>query len=120
MLRRIAYLLFPFPDLDGAVYDRVATGLAGDSAMTELIDAGLAELESRQDGAWLAKTEDEQVTDLDAIEHTPFFQATLNATRVRLFNDRTTWEYLNYGGSSMAFGGYIDRGLDDIDWLDDL
>ena len=39
--------------------------------------------------------------------------------RFRLFNHPRLWELLDYPGSSVEYGGYVDRGFDDIDWLPD-
>jgi hypothetical protein len=45
------------------------------------------------------------------------FQYLLPAVRSRLWDDRAVWARIGYEGSSLAKGGYINRGLADIDWL---
>lgn len=115
ILSRMAFLLFPFPELGAEPYARVATALADDAANRSLVDAALADFPDD----WLDANTDRQLEHLQHIEAGPFFQFVLAGVRTRLFNDREVWAYLNYGGSSMAFGGYIDRGLDEIDWLED-
>ena len=119
VVRRIAWLLFPYPDLGAAPYERVTEVILADSAAAELVNAGVSELESRQPGRWLERDQEQQLADLEALEASPFFQYLLNTTRTRLFNDREVWSFLGYGGSSMQFGGYVDHGLNDIDWLED-
>jgi hypothetical protein len=51
------------------------------------------------------------------IRHTPFFQFVLNEALSGVYRHPLTWELLGYEGSSLEFGGYVGRGLDDIDWL---
>jgi hypothetical protein len=41
----------------------------------------------------------------------------LQRTRDDLFNNPVVWAHIGYGGSSLQFGGYVNRGLNDIDWL---
>ena len=60
-----------------------------------------------------------KVEALEKIQHTPFFQFVLNETLGGVYRHPLTWELLGYEGSSLEFGGYIDRGFNDIDWLPD-
>jgi hypothetical protein len=119
MLARIAYRLFPHPNLGQAPYARVAAAIAADAGSTGLVRDGLAALDAMQENSWLDRSESQQVADLEAIESGAFFQYMLAQTKSRLYTDREVWAFLGYGGSSMAFGGYIDRGLNDIDWLEE-
>lgn len=119
LLERAAYLLFPFPELGSEPYARVAASIAADESAAALIESGLAELTGGAAERWLKSEEAVQRADLERLEATPFFQYLLAMTRTQLFNDRAMWTYLGYGGSAMGFGGYVDRGLDDIDWLGD-
>jgi len=36
---------------------------------------------------------------------------------VALYTDRKVWSELGYEGPSFKFGGYLERGFNDIDWL---
>lgn len=121
-LRRIAFLLFPYPELGDAPYERVAGALvagAGDVGTRALLDAGISELDATQASSWLELDPPSQVAALGAIESGAFFQHVLQTTKVVLFNDPQVWAFVGYGGSSLEFGGYLGRGLNDIDWLDD-
>lgn len=120
LIRQIVWLLFPHRDLGAAPYDRVTDAILADSATAELVSAGITELETRHAGRWLELTEERQLADLESLEASPFFQYLLNTARTRLYNDREVWSFLGYGGSSMQFGGYIDHGLNDIAWLEDV
>ena len=39
---------------------------------------------------------------------------------VSLYNQPAVWAKLGYEGSSAEHGGYIHRGFDDIDWLNQV
>jgi len=80
-------------------------------------DAGVSELDARQPGTWLELDQATQVAALRDLESGEFFQHVLQTTKMVLFNDPQVWAYLGYGGSSLDFGGYLGRGLNDIDWL---
>ena len=59
----------------------------------------------------------EKMEQLEKIQHTPFFQFILNETLSGVYRHPLTWELLGFEGSSLEFGGYINRGFNDIDWL---
>ena len=40
-----------------------------------------------------------------------------STTIEHLYRNREVWQLVGYEGSSVEYGGYIDRGFDDIDWL---
>jgi hypothetical protein len=61
--------------------------------------------------------ENDRVTLLQGIEHTPFFKKTRGDLVVSLYNQEAIWPKFGYEGSSAEHGGYIHRGFDDIDWL---
>jgi hypothetical protein len=122
MLERIAYLLFPFPQLGMEPYQRVVTGMqqaAGKQAdLISLVTEGVALLDSAAEQAWLDLPQSEQIALLKQIENSAFFQWALPAARSRLFQDPQVWALIGYEGSSLEKGGYLHRGLNDIDWLD--
>lgn len=120
-LERMAYLLFPYPSLGAAPYQRVATGIvdsvAGQPGQARVLSDGIAGLDNSGGEPWLKLPEETQLQRLQAVESEPFFQFVLQATKSRLFNDHETWKMLGYEGSSLEFGGYLNHGLADIDWL---
>jgi hypothetical protein len=121
VLERFARLLFPLPGLDAAPFGRVAAGIA--DAVREapqqlvLIRSGIDQLDAAAGGSFLGLAEAPQVEQLKQIESGAFFQFVYTATRGRLFDDREVWALLGYEGSSLEKGGYLNRGLNDIDWL---
>jgi len=121
-LKRVCWLLYPFPGLGDRPYARVVdalTAAAADDATADLLRSGLAGLDGDQPGAWLQLDEAGQLARLGAVRQGPFVQYVDSTTKPLLFNDRELWAHIGYEGSSLEFGGYIDHGLNDIDWLDD-
>ena len=62
--------------------------------------------------------EDQQVAALTRLQETPFFQAVAAEVVVNLYSQPEVWAHLGYEGPCTDRGGYLDRGFDDIDWLD--
>ncbi len=60
----------------------------------------------------------DRVSILRDLQSTPFFQKVRGDLITGLYNNKEVWPKFGYEGSSVEYGGYIDRGFDDIDWLD--
>ena len=95
---------------------------AGDAAVKEMIETGIADLDARAkaagnvsylDTGWEA----DRVALLREIDATPFFQAVRGGLITGLYNNKEVWPIFGYQGESYSQGGYIDRGFNDIDWL---
>jgi len=71
----------------------------------------------QDNGRFLNVSESEQLKALNSIADTEFFQTIRGHMVVALYTDRKVWSELGYEGPSFQFGGYLDRGFDDIDWL---
>ena len=59
----------------------------------------------------------DRVALLQGIEHTEFFGKIRADMVVSLYNQHDLWPKFGYEGSSAEYGGYINRGFNDIDWL---
>jgi hypothetical protein len=120
-LARMARLLFPHDAIADDVYaevvDGILTSAADDAAMTGMLNEAVAALNAAQDGDWFEAGESEQVAAMQAVEGETFFAAIHGTVRARFYNHPRVWEHIGYPGSSLEFGGYVDRGFDDIDWL---
>lgn len=120
-LRRVGFLMFPYPDLGAAPYERIVKGIAADASgngdLRQMISNGIASLDAARAGDFLSLAEATQLEVLTDLEGTPFFAYLLQKTRDDLYNNPQVWAHIGYEGSSLEFGGYIDRGLNDIDWL---
>ena len=120
-LTRMARLLFPHDGIDDAVYaeviDSILTDSANDAAMLNMLNEAVAALNAAQNGDWFEAGVDEQIAAMQAVEGEAFFAAILGNVQARFYNHPKVWKLISYPGSSVEFGGYVDRGFDDIDWL---
>ncbi|HAG75100.1 MAG TPA: Twin-arginine translocation pathway signal [Thauera sp.] len=63
--------------------------------------------------------ESDRLTLLYVIEHGAFFQKVKGHLVTGFYDNKAVWQLFGYEGSSWEKGGYINRGFDDIDWLDE-
>jgi hypothetical protein len=118
---RLAQLLFPHPGLDDSVYGSVIGEVlaitAADPATAGLLGIAEEALNAQQDQAWADVPEAEQLAALTKVQNEAFIIGIRELVRFRLYDNPGLWKHLNYPGSSKEFGGYINRGFNDIDWL---
>ena len=123
ILSDVVYQLFPHERLSKDVYEQVAGQLSEmisqSGELTAMLDNALEVLAGDSHENWSALQERGKVEALEKIQHTPFFQFVLNETLGGVYRHPLTWELLGYEGSSLEFGGYMNRGFNDIDWLPD-
>ena len=116
LLASVAYDLFPFAALEPALYVQVGERLL--QANNAAIPEGLARLrEISGNVPWKEIDEAARVTVLSSLQGTPFFAA-LRATTIEvLYRSPEVFALVGYGGSAIEYGGYLNRGFDEIDWL---
>ena len=122
----IARAMYPHDRVPDLHYERIVATLdekaAGDEHMKVLLTDGVRSL-STLTGRWPHEfgglEEAEQVKALKRIERGPFFKAVAAEIVVGLYSQPDIWPYFGYEGPSNDKGGYVNRGFDDIDWLDD-
>lgn len=118
-LARILQQILPHEDLDAAVFrDAVAAfadRIAGDDRKHRLIADGVAELDATS--TWLDQSRDEQLRALKGIGDGEFFALLRTTALEQVYRDERTWALVGYEGDASRFGGYLDRGFNDIDWL---
>ena len=96
---------------------------AADDTLKSLLSEGvaaldrLAKLRFRKAYAALDK-ESERLSLLYVIEHGAFFQKVKGHLVTGFYDNKAVWPLFGYEGSSWEKGGYLNRGFDDIDWLD--
>ncbi len=94
------------------------TEAATDAEYKAMIQAGIADLDTRAGGGYRALGwEDQRVEILRAVETTPFFQKIRSGMVTGLYNQQELWPIFGYEGEAYSKGGYIHRGFDDIEWL---
>ena len=118
-LTAMARVLYPHDSLDDAFYRRVVDIVAAnaDAAQRTLLADGATALDAAGARAFVGLAEKERLAALQAIEGSPFFEAMRAATARYLYDDRALWARFGYEGASSHLGGYIERGVDDIDWI---
>jgi hypothetical protein len=115
--------LYPHDVLGEAPYSKIVEEFdkkaSTDPAFAQLLRDGVASLDARAHGKWLEARDEDKLQVLKSIETTPFFQ-TVRGTMVGtpgLYNQPVVWKQFGYEGSSWQFGGYLNRGFNDIGWL---
>ena len=118
---RMARLLYPHDALPDDVYagvlDGVLSDIASGTAFARQLDAASAALADRSNGEWLERGSAEQIEVMRQIETTEYFGAIQAAVQAGIYNGAAFWKQVGYPGPSKDFGGYIDRGAGEIDWL---
>ena len=117
----VIYQLFPHPRLDKGVYEQVtqqvSDKVAQSAELTVMMKNAMETLTENTREYGTALPDSEKMEQLEKIQHTPFFQFILNEALGGIYRHPLTWELLGFEGSSLEFGGYINRGFNDIDWL---
>jgi hypothetical protein len=96
---------------------------AADPETRTLLEDGIAALDAaakaKHDRSYIeVGWEDDRVPLLRGIEAGPFFKKIRADLVVSLYNQKPLWRKLGYEGSSAELGGYLERGFNDIDWVD--
>ena len=125
-LARVARDIYPHDHLADHYYIAAVTPwdakAASDPKVKALIEDGITRLDEDAHArhklpyaavAW----EEQRVALLRGIEHTEFFGRVRGDLIVSLYNQHDLWPKFGYEGSSAEYGGYINRGFNDIDWL---
>jgi hypothetical protein len=125
ILTGVARVMYPHDRLPDVHYQRVVAALdakaEADARVATILTEGigfLATTTGRRPAEFADLPESDQVRALTRLEHTPFFQAIAAEVVVNLYSQPDVWPYFGYEGPSNDQGGYLHRGFDDIDWLD--
>jgi hypothetical protein len=120
----MTYDLFPHDRLGVQYYAVVVDGLdkqAGtDAAFRQLLIQGVASLDAAHNMPWVDLSDGTREDVLRSIEKTEFFTTVRAKTISGLYGNPLVYQMFGYGGPSVEFGGYINRGFDDIGWLPNI
>lgn len=114
-LLAVCRTLFPHDALGDAPYMecvRAIDAAAADAGYRARIDAALARLPADFEAADQAARE----RALSVLRDTPAFGA-LRGAAGKLYRNPAVWPHFDYPGPSLAFGGWVDRKMLDLDWL---
>jgi hypothetical protein len=120
-LLAMARHLFPHDELGDRYYAAAVEALdaqaAADPAFAERLRSGIAELDAAMGIPFVDLSAGNQLQLLEDIEGSEFFEAVRGATMAALYNNEVVAREFGYEGSSVEYGGYIERGFNDIGWL---
>ena len=88
-----------------------------DNHAAKKIKDGIRNLDKLAQGKWSELSSDKRGVILKKIESTSFFQQITSKCITGIYNNKDLWQHFGYEGSSAEYGGYINRGFDDLDWL---
>ena len=123
-LLMMARHLFPHDELGDRYYAAAVEALnaqaAADPAFAEQLGNGIAELDAAMGIPFVELSAGNQLRVLEDIEGSAFFDAVRGTTMSTLYNNDVVERHYGYEGSSVEYGGYINRGFNDIGWLPEL
>jgi hypothetical protein len=128
-LLRMARDVFPHDRLEDKYYAQVMSPLAKQAAkdtdLQALLKDGVAALDAQaQQGFGKAyldiASEADRTTILKALEDTAFFQKIKGDLMMGIYNNQELWPRFGYGGSAWEKGGYVNRGYDKNDWIEEV
>ena len=113
--------LYPHDTLADQYYAGVVGALDGEAAgnadLAASLKEGVADLDAAMGVPFVELSEGNRLEVLTARQDSPFFQKVRGTTIVALYNNPLVWRHFGYEGASFEFGGYLDRGFDDLNWL---
>jgi hypothetical protein len=112
--------LFPHDGLGDQYYAAAVETLdekaAGDPALAAQLVEGVARLDQAMGIPFLKLSSGNQLKVIAGLEGTPFFNTVRSATLALYANDVVARNF-GFEGSSVEYGGYIERGFNDLGWL---
>lgn len=126
-LLRMVQDIYPHPGLlkldhYQAIVDTVTANADGDSAMADDLKGGLKRIDQKSQELFGSSYVD--VKDPDAREgllrhfqNEGFFQGVRWTAYFAIYDNKEIWPLFGYEGSSVEYGGYIDRGFSDITFV---
>ena len=113
----MARQLFPHEFLPDSAYADLLAGLAADEGLAKILDEAAAALDAASGGSWQELDGADQVEVMRSIEGESFFVTITGAVRFGIYHGKDFWEHVGYPGPSKQFGGHLDRGAGEADWL---
>lgn len=121
--------IYPHDHIADSYYAKVVEGFdaaaAEDMAEKEMLDNGAGALDQAAQSAHGVNYNDagwelQRVEILRGMQGDAIFQKLRGSLVTGLYNNPDVWPMFGYEGESASQGGYINRGFDDIDWLDQV
>ena len=116
--------LFPHDALGDGYYAAAVAALdaqaAEDPDLAAQLVHGVAELDRAMGIPFTRLSAGNQLKVIEDLEGTPFFNTVRAATLGALYTNDVVERHFGFEGSSVEYGGYIDRGFNDLGWLPEL
>jgi hypothetical protein len=116
-------VIYPHDSLSDQYYAQVVAALdqdaKADQAVAAMLKDGVAGLDEAGPVPFLELSQGNQRRVLDAIATSDFFQTIRFKTIAVFYNNPLVWQAFGYEGEAFDYGGYIERGFDDLGWLPD-
>lgn len=116
-------VIYPHASLGDQYYAAVVEALDQDAKAkpetATMLKDGIAGLDRAMPMPFAEMSEGNQLETLEAIQDSAFFQTIRFKVIAVLYNNPRIWQAFGYEGSSYEFGGYIERGFNDLGWLPD-
>ncbi|WP_420326208.1 hypothetical protein [Mameliella sp.] len=126
-LLRMVQDIYPHPDLlDDSHYqsiaDAVISNAEGDAKAAADLREGLQKIDAQAQhlfGTSYVGIEDPDAREglLRKFQHDGFFQGVRWTAYFAIYNNVEVWPLFGYQGSSLEYGGYVDRGFSDITFV---
>ncbi|MEO1091637.1 MAG: tat (twin-arginine translocation) pathway signal sequence [Pseudomonadota bacterium] len=121
-LLQLARVLYPHDQLGDMYYAVVVEALdgaaEGDAEAQEQLVSGVARLDAAAGGRFVDLDPEHRTAVVAEQIGDPLVQKVRGTAVVELYNNPLVWPVFGYEGSSADEGGYIDRGFQDLGWLD--
>jgi hypothetical protein len=119
-LAKMARLMCPH-DVPESVYvevmDSILSAALSDPGLDRKMDQALSALDAATGGDFVTSGSNIQLEAMQASATQTWFAAIQGQVLPRIYNHPVIWKHIGYPGSSVEYGGYKDRGFNDIDWL---
>jgi hypothetical protein len=116
--------LFPHDALGDQYYAAAVAALdeqaAEDPELAAQLVQGVAALDQAMGIPFIKLSSGNQLKAIADLEGAPFFEAVRAATLGALYTNDTVARAFGFEGSSVEYGGYVNRGFNDLGWLPEL
>jgi hypothetical protein len=120
-LLAMARVLYPHAMLGDVYYGKVVealdAGAKSDPAFAKMLRDGIAKLGAPYGVQFQRLSAGNRLEAVKGAEGSDFFEAVRSTTAWTLYSNPQVWPLFGYEGSSLEYGGYLERGFDDIGWL---
>jgi hypothetical protein len=121
VLAGMVHRYYPHSNVADEVYtqtaDSILSAAASDPQLQQLLDTASAALDRVSDHRFAKMDAESQLAAMTSVQGEAFFTAIKFQVLGRFYANPEVWKAINYPGSSVEYGGYVDRGFNDIDWL---